>query len=232
MNARGEASTILIVVLALAAIGLIKMPDLFDRDGKLAQESQEATESLIQSQEKQGASVAASVVQIGTANTMAPESPAKAFISREVPLALSQLPAPDAMALNAAEQRRFAVMEGRLQEANQLYLGAHEKADKLTKDLALAIDARRKADVALIEVAAAKRAAEKQRAIIAFIAICLLGLWVYAKLMGLGPRALGQIAADIRSGSNPIAALDSHVPDWLKSRVRREAKLAQDIVEQ
>jgi hypothetical protein len=232
MNTRGEASTIVIVVLALLAVGFLKAPDLFDRDGKRAEESQEATEQLIKAQEKQGASVAASVVEIGTANTMAPESPAKAFITREVPLTLSQLPTPDAMALNAAEQRRLAVMEGRLQEANQLYLGAHERADRLAKELTLAVEARRQADVALIEAAAAKRAAEKQRVIIIFIAVCLFGLWVYAKLTGLGPRALGQIAADIRSGSHPIAALDSHVPDWLKSRVRREAKLAQDIADQ
>jgi hypothetical protein len=231
MKTQGEASTLLIVVLALVAVGVITVPDLFNRDGKRAKESQQTTEQLIATQLKQGATVAASVVEIGTANTMAPESPSKAFITREVPLTLSQLPPPDQMALKAAEQRRMAVMEGRLEEANRLYVGAHERADKLAKQLALAVEARRQADIALLEAAAAKRAAEKQRVIIVLIAVGLLGLWVYAKLTGLSPRALGQIAADIRGGSHPIAALDSHVPDWLKSRVRREAKLAQEIVD-
>ena len=85
MNTRGEASTIVIVVLALLAVAFLKPPDLFDRDGKRAEESQEATEQLIKAQEKQGASVAASVVEIGTANTMAPESPAKALLRVKCP---------------------------------------------------------------------------------------------------------------------------------------------------
>jgi hypothetical protein len=226
---KGEASTTLILVLALAALGLLKMPSWFDRDTRRAKDSQQATEQLIEAQNKQGAHVAASVQQIGVANAMAPESPSKAFIAREVPSVLSSLPSADPMALIEAERRRVAMMEGRLAEANRLYGEEAVRAEKLAAQLALAQEARRQADQALLEAAAAKRAKDQQMRIIMLIAGLLGVLWVYAYLTRLGPKSIGLIAADIRSGSHPIAALDSHVPDWLKPSVRKEAKLAQDI---
>ena len=229
MNSKGETSTVVLIVLALAALGFVKIPALFDRDTARAEDSQQATEQLLDAQKKQGAYVAASVQEIGVANAMAPESPSKAFISREVPVALSSLPSADPMALIEAERRRVAVMEGRLTEANRLYGEEAVRAEKLASQLALAQEARRQADQALLEAAAAKKAKDQQMRIIMLIAGLLAVLWVYSYLTRLGPKSIGMIAADIRSGSHPIAALDSHVPDWLKSSVRKQAKLAQDI---
>jgi hypothetical protein len=229
MNAKGETSTVVLIVLALAALGFVKIPALFDRDTARAEDSQQATEQLLDAQKKQGAYVAASVQEIGVANAMAPESPSKAFISREVPSVLSSLPSADPIALIEAERRRMAVMEGRLTEANRLYGEEAVRAEKLASQLAFAQEARRQADQTLLEAAAAKKAKDQQMRIIMLIAGLLAVLWVYSYLTRLGPKSIGMIAADIRSGSHPIAALDSHVPDWLKSSVRKQAKLAQDI---
>lgn len=219
----------MLVVLVLVAGGLIKMPDWFNKDRKRAEQSQQSTEQLLEAQRAQGSSAAAGVVQIAAANAMAPESPSKDFIDREASLILTKLPAPDARELAQAEARRIAVMEGRLEEANRLYNSAQQRADRLARDLAAATEARRAADRALAEAAAAKAAADRQLRILFLVTAALVGLWLYAKLHGIGPKALGRIAADIRQGAHPIAALDMHVPDYLKSSVRREAKLAQEL---
>jgi len=232
MSNRGEVSTLLLVALAVAALGFWKAPSWFDRETRRAKDSQQATTQLLEAQQKQGAHVAASVVEIGVANAMAPESPSKTFIAREVPSVLSSLPQPSASALIEAERRRVAVMEGRLAEANRLYGEEAVRAEKLAAQLALAQEARRQADQALLEAAAAKKAKDQQMRMIMLVAGLLAVLWVYAYLTRLGPKSIGMIAADIRSGSHPIAALDSHVPDWLKSSVRKEAKLAQEIQDQ
>lgn len=225
MKARGEASTLLILVLALVAAGAISLPNLFNRDNKRAKESQQTTEQLIDAQSKQGAAVAASVVEIGRANTLAPDSPSKDFIDREIPLTLSKLPPPDPKELLEAEQRRLAVMEGRLLEANKLYGQATIRAEKLALELERAVNARRNADKALLLAAEARSAAQRQRLLFGLLAGSFAALWILSKIYGIGPQTAGRIVADIRQGISPVQAFDSHIPDYLKPSVRKAAKL-------
>jgi hypothetical protein len=229
VNARGETTLVVLVVLAVAGLGWITVPKWLDKRQRQAEASQQATMQLLEAQRAQGASAAAGVTQIATANALAPESPARAFIAREADLTLTKLPAPAAAEVAQAEARRLAVMEGRLNEANRLYVTAHERADQLARDLARAVAAREAADRALLEAAAAARAAERTQRIMMGVAALVGVLWLYAYLTRLGPSSLGKIAADIRGGSHPVAALDFHVPDWLKPQVRRAAKLEMEI---
>jgi predicted membrane-bound mannosyltransferase len=226
---RGSSEVIILVVLLAAAAGFIKLPALFDRDTKRAEQSQQTTEELLRVQQAQGASAAAGVVEIGTANAMAEDSPSKDFITREVPSVLSKLPAPDPAALLEAERRRIAVMEGRIEEANRLYGEEARRSERLARDLAEAIAAKRLSDQALLEAAAARRAAEQQMRIIIVIAGLLLALWLYAYATRIGRKSIALMANDIRSGERPIVAIDAHVPDYLKPSIHREAKLAMEV---
>jgi hypothetical protein len=226
---RGSTELVILVALLIAGASFIKLPSWLDRESRRARQSQQTTEELLQAQQKQGAAAAAGVVEIGTANSLAPESPSKDFIAREVPSVLSKLPAPDPAALLEAERRRIAVMEGRIEEANRLYGEEARRSERLARDLAQAIAAKHLSDQALLEAAAAKRAAEQQMRILIVVAVLLFLLFAYAKATSLGPRALGRVAADIRSGEKPIAALDYRVPDYLKDWVHKEAKLAMKL---
>jgi hypothetical protein len=153
------------------------------------------------------------VVKSGEANRVAPESPSRAFIAREVPLALASLPAPDVEALVASERRKVAVMEGRLIEADRLYGDALKRADEYQREAARAIAAKRASDLALVEAAAAERGAEQQ----AFWFMLLAGgagaLYLWTKLSHVSPLTLSRVVNDIRSGVKEdeptIAALDS-----------------------
>jgi hypothetical protein len=162
------------------------------------------------------------VATIGVANTLAPDSPAKDFITREVPAALVYLPKPDPQALLDAEKRRSAVMEGRAYEATRLYeaeskrsLNLQEQRDTALAARDVAMSQRRQADERLAEAAAASRAASKQ-AFTAFAVAALLAIgWVYTKLTHLSPAGLGRIATDIRSGRyDAITAIDIGTPPW------------------
>lgn len=225
---KGEAALWLLAALAFAA-GWVTLPDWFNKDKDRAEQSEETTEQLVAAYENQGGGAAASVVSIGVANDMAPESPSKAFISREVPQALSLLPNARADALIEAERRRVAVMEGRVEQANALYAEARGESARLKQDLEKALREKRESDAALMEAAVAKAAAEKQTRIFMLVAGLLVVLVLWVKLTGVGPATLGKIAADVRQGAHPIAALDSYVPEWLKSSVRKQAKLEMEI---
>lgn len=212
---------------ALALIGgLILGKPLLSRDKARAKESQKTTEQLIASLDKQGASAAASVATIGAANNEAPDSPAKAFISREVPVALSQLPAPDPKALLEAEKRKVAVMEGRLEEADKLYGDVAKRAEKLQKERDEAIAEKRAADNALLEAAAAKAAAEQQRLIFLALAGSAIVVLIYVKVTHTSLPKMGEIMAAIRSGENPIQAIDRLTMPFLHAKINKYAKLA------
>ena len=222
---RGSTELVVLIVILLAGGGALSLPSFFNRDKSRAETSEKATAELLEAQKAQSASAAASVVEIGRANTLAPESPSKQFIEREVPLTLSKLPAPDVKELLAAEQRRLAVMEGRLEESNRLYGQAFIRAEKLSMELDRAIEARKQADKALLLAAEARSAANRQKLLFGLLAGAFAALWVFSKIYGIGPQTAGRIVADIRQGINPVQAFDSHIPDYLKPSVRKAAKL-------
>jgi len=229
-NNKGETTVIILLIIAIIGGSLaITKPKFLDGDSKRAEQSAKTTERLDAATTAQGANAAASIAKIGEANSAAPDSPAKEFIRREVPYALSLLPAPSATALLEAEKRRVAVMEGKVDEARRLYESASKQAAQLQTERDAALAARRSADKALAEEAAARLAAERQanRFIIACIVLVLIA--AYIKFYSITPAALGSAAAGIRAGEDPIAALDRVIAPWLHSRIQTAAKLATDI---
>ena len=124
MKRRAAALTgveVIVALALLAGVAWFAKPSLFPGQSKRAAASTQATAAVEATTNAQGASAAASVAKIGEANAAAPASPARDFIGREVPMALSRLPAPDPQALLEAEKRRVDVMQGRLYEARRLY---------------------------------------------------------------------------------------------------------------
>lgn len=221
---------VLIVVAVLGVLGLwVAKPALFGGASKRAADSTKSTVALIAATDAQGGAAAASVVKIGEANASAPESPSRAFIASEVPVALSRLPAPDPIALLEAEKRRSAVMEGRVIEARSLYEVATKESAKLQKERDAALLARQQADTALEQAAAAEHARTVQMAVMVAIALALGIAWLWLKFNSVSPETLGKIAADVRAGVNPITAMGTYVNERLHSRVHRAAQLATDI---
>lgn len=228
MNTRGAVSIVVVLaVVVLGAGGLwVAKPALFGGASKRAANSTAATVAVEQAVNAQGATAAASVVKIAEANTAAPESPARDFIGKEAPFALSLLPAPDPKALLEAERRRAAVMEGRLEEARRLYETAAKQAERLQRERDEAIAERRAADLEIEKAAAAEHARTLQALGVAVIAVILGGLWLYSRIYSISPEAIGRVAADIRGGMKPIEALNTHLAPRLHDRVRNAAKLA------
>ena len=225
--AAGEAVTVVVLVVALIGVGAwLFKPSLFPGASRRAQQSTQTTAQLVAATDAQGAAAAASVVKIGEANAAAPASPARDFITREVPVALARLPAPDPRELLEAERRRAAIMEGRLEEARRLYEQSAKASARLQQERDEALAARRAADLALEQAAAAEHARTVQLVGAALVALLLLAAWIYSKVYSIGPDTLGRIAADIRAKVDPLAALDTHLAPRLHPRVRRAAKLA------
>ena len=224
-NHKGEATVVVLAVVAVAGIALwLFKPRSVHGESRRADESARTTESLnaatneaMEAERKRGAEAAASVTKIGEAAAESPESPAKAFITREVPLALSNLPPPDQMALIEAERRKAAVMEGRYNEAARLYKDAFTHAAQLQREKDEAIAAleaarleRQKADQAILEAAAANRALEKQRNMFILGCVIVGGLWLWAKITHFSPSQIAQSVRDIRAKTyqDPVVALD------------------------
>lgn len=126
---KGEATLTVIAVVAL--IGLAVMWFKPSVAATNAKEVDKVTQKIEDSNQKIGEKVSASLNQIGVANSMAPESPSKNFISKEVSLATPLLPAPSMTELLEAEKRRVAVMEGRIEEANKLYSSSQKQNAEL-----------------------------------------------------------------------------------------------------
>ena len=222
------------VVVALAVLGLVTWvikPSLFPGAAKRAAQSTQASAKLEEATTAQGAAAAASATKIGEANAEAPASPSKTFIAGEVPVLLSRLPAPDARELLAAEKRRAAVMEGRLDEARRLYEAAAKDSTRLQRERDEALAARHRMDLELERAAAAEHARTVQAMVAAGVALLLLAGWVYSRIYSIGPDTLGRIAADVRAGANPIAAMDLHLAPRLHAAVRRASKLASEPID-
>jgi prepilin-type N-terminal cleavage/methylation domain-containing protein len=226
---RNKAFTLLeiLVVIALLGAGASYIaPKLFNKDSRNAANSQKATAELIAAQERKEANIASSVTVIGQANADAPASKEKDFIAKEVPLVLSQLSAPDAQKLFEATARRAAVAEGNLALVNKLYGQATKDAIELTKELEKARIERQQVDLALSEAAAYKLGAERTKMALGAVVALLVAGFIYVKIYSITPASLGSIVADIRTGSNPIQAIDTHLGPRLHGRVQRAARLA------
>jgi type II secretory pathway pseudopilin PulG len=224
-----KAMTGIEVLAVLALIGVVTWlvkPSLLPGASRNAAQSTTATARVEATTHAQDATAAASVVKIGEANATAPASPAKDFISQEVPVALASLPAPDPIALLAAEKRRSAVMEGRADEARKLYETAAKHAAQLQTERDNALAERRAVDLKLETAAAAEHARTVQFMGAAVIALLFAAAWLYAKIYGIHPEDAGRIIASIRGGQDPIQAFDTYLAPRLHKAVRTAAKLA------
>ena len=229
---RAETTLLILAILGLLGLGALGLSKtkIFNGDSKRAASSAETTSTLVDTTNKQSAVAAASVVKIGEANSEAPDSPTKSFISREVPLVLAALPAPDIQALIQAEKRKVAVMEGRLQEASLLYGDAIQRVERLEREKSQALSAKRASDQELLQVAAERLGAEQQ-AFWAFIIAGAIGvLYLYTKLTHLSPHALASAVLDIRGGSSEsnhaIQALDGVTTRLQQKMVSTISKLS------
>jgi hypothetical protein len=218
-------SEVLLLVAIVGALGFFAFPKLFDGQSRRADSSVEATAELEAANKAQGAFVAASITSIQKANSDAPESPSKDFIGLESGLALSGLPSPDYKALLESEKRRVAVMEGRIEEISGLYEKAGKRLSELQKERDEAVLHRQAIDQKLVEAAAVSRGKDQVIAAVGLLALLLLCVTVYMKLFGINSATLGLMAADIRSGTPPIIAMDTHLAPWMLNKVQRHAKL-------
>ena len=226
-NQRGEVVTIVLICCALlGGLFLVKKPKVFDKRSKQADSSVVATANLENVTNERGSQAAASVVAISKANTLAPDSPTKDFITKEIPVALANLPAPDALALIAAESRRAAVMEGRAIEAEKLYAAALQNASTLQKERDTALAARRAIDSQLVEAAALQRGAEGERNLFIIVAVLSVALWLYCKITHFSPSAIASAISDIRKGSDPVTSLDIAASPLQQKIVDRIVKLS------
>lgn len=252
---RAEATVAVVVALAVIAVGAwLFKPRKLDGESRRADASAAASaqveaavaktdaaaQATAAAERAKAATAAASITQIGIAAADAPPSPHTDFIRREVAWVSPLLPAPDAAALIAAERRRLAVVEGRLDEARRLYAAADKDraalldrataaeraraAAELERDAAFG--ARRAADKAIGEAAAAnlalaRRSAQQWALIIALVVVALF-LW----LTNISPTKIGAALARIRAGELPGQAFDDVVPLWLRGRVQTGARLA------
>lgn len=242
-STRGEAVLLYLAILAVAGAALLMFkPKALHGDSKRAAASEAAstqvntsTDALLTAERQRAAAAAASVVKIGEAAAAAPASPARDFITREVPVALAQLPAPDPQALLEAERRKVAIMEGRLEEAATLYRSALERAEQRTseRDAAAAALAAARADRAavdsqLAEVAAARLAAERTSARWMIAALVAAGLWLWVKLSHLSPGQLAEAVTDIKRAGPAAVVTDAtgrkHIPalDAVASRLQQK----------
>jgi len=222
---RGEATlAALLVIIALGGLawGGIKS-GWFSGESKRAKVSTNTTTALIAAKDKQAAMAAASVTKIGEANQVAPESPSRDFIAREVPVALASLPPPDIDALMQAESRKRAVLEGRLVEADRLYGDAMKRADEYQREAQRAIAAKRASDLALEQAAAEARGADSQSFIFMCIAIAAGALYLWTKLSHVSPLTLSRAVQDIRTKQeepeSAIRALDSATTPFQQANV-------------
>lgn len=213
---RAEIGTTTIVVLAIGAtLGLWAFPKVWHKATRNANASTVATAKLEAATVAQGGAAAAGVQQIGVANSLAPESPAKDFISREVPVVMAKLPPPDPVELLAAERRRVAVMEGRLELAQKLYVQAYERSERLQTERDLALEARRQADLNLEKAAAAELSGVIRQVILGILLVVVLGAMFWAYVNGLSFKNIVAWAREVNAGEDAIAAMDGKLsPRW------------------
>ncbi len=222
---------ILIVLAAISTGVLVLKPKSLDGESRRASASTSATAKVEETTQAQGASAAAGVVEIGLANSDAPDSLSKQFIGHEVPSVLSKLPAPDPVALLEAEKRRSAVMEGRIAEISSLYEKEAKKSASLQKDVANAKSDRKEVDLKLEQTAALHLGESRQKNILIAVSVILGVLYIYSRIYRISPTTIGNALADIRAGVNPVTALDTHLAPWLHPHVKKASQLATEPID-
>lgn len=219
----------IILVLALLGGGLwVAFPSIFSGASRRAATSTAATAKLETATTNKDATAAASVATMLSASSMLPETPVKSFLGQEGAVALSLLPPPDPAALVAAEQRKNAVLSGRLTEAERLYGLAAKTAADLRAERDAALADRRAADEALVVAAAAEHAKGVQLAAAGVVVVLALGAFVYVKLFHITPSTVGEALADIKAGEDPVKAFSSALAPRLHKRVHRARRMATD----
>lgn len=215
----------------LAAIALVALagwlgpkvaPKFFDSRTKDAEVSKDATAELEkrlaaerEADEKQDAVVSASVQVMGQAAAEAGDAPWAVFVAREAGHIRPLLPAPDYKALYAAEARKRAILEGKLELADKLYRDDAKKSEKLLAEnaefrakLKRALEERRETDARLAEAAAFSRGKDAVIGALAAGCVVLGLLWLYVKLNGVSLRSLGVAVRGIKDGDDPVSSLD------------------------
>lgn len=224
-----RAFTLVEIIIVIAALGggaWAFFPSLFPGASKRAKASTTATAKLEETTNAKDAAAAASVATMLSASSTLPETPVKSFLSQEGTVALSLLPTPDPMALIAAEQRKNAVLSGRLTEAQRLYDLAAKKTEELVRERDAALAQRQQADLELEKAAASEHGARVQAVGIGLVATLFLIGYLYLKFTGISPKTLGAALADIRKGVDPTTALDTVLSTAQQRRVNRESRLA------
>jgi hypothetical protein len=225
-NQRGEVITA--VVLAIALLGgafLWFKPKAAHGESRRAAQSAETTADLNAAYVKREAVASAYVQKSGEVVGSLPESREKTFLEQANSIAKANLPAPDPMALLAAERLKNATLEGKLDVASKLYDSALKNSDKLNKELEQAKAAKQEADVKLGEAAAANLASERQRNRLIMIAGALGLLWLYTHFTRPSPGAIATAINDMKAGIPPVQALDGVTTRLEQFYVRLMAKL-------
>lgn len=210
-NSKGEAATIVLVVLAVGALGAwLFKPKALHGDSKRAAASTEATAKLEAAQvakdavvTQRSAEAASSVVVMDGVVSSLPETPEKSFLKKEGQVVLSKLPAPDPLALLEAEKRKVAELTGRVEESRRLYGQAlthsQELASKLEAKTAEAEKAkaeRQAIDLKLEQVAAERLGAERLANQLKFAVAIIVLVLLYVKFTHLSPGALAEAVRD------------------------------------
>ena len=231
MNSRRALTGVEIaLVLALLGVGTWwAAPHLLPGAAKRAEKSVATSRELIAAKDAPGAANAASLTVITRALADVPDSPATRFIANEVPIMLARSPAPDPMELLAAEKRRVAFMEGRLDEQRLLTAAALKDSAAMIARVAKAEAAKQASDQALVSAAAAAHARTLQLAGMALVALLLAAGWVCLKINSVGIPSLGKLAVDLRGGTNPIEALSNIVDQRHHAQIQKIVKLAADL---
>lgn len=239
-NNKGEITlaTLGLIVLGTVIVGFfIPKPKFLDsrsreadKSSEVSAEVEEAVRKAKKADNDKGEVVAAGLVQIGVAAGQLPDSPQATFIGREAAFMSPLLPPPSPVALLASERRRVALLEGKLELADKLYAqGTKENAQLLERavnaevKLGAAQEARRAVDVQLQESAAYARGQDAVIGVLVGIVVLVVVLWVFAKVNGFGPKTLGNMLADIRSGDSVVTVFDRYVPVRLQRVVRHAA---------
>jgi hypothetical protein len=224
MKNRGEIATVVLVAVAVGALIalFIPKPKFLDSRSRDAQNSVEASQKVefavakaLEGEHKKAAEVSASVKVMGDAASEAGDSPWAVFVAREANHIAPLLPAPDYKALYAAEARKRAVLEGKLELADKLYKEDAqtkqkiiEKSTELQAKLDAAFEKRQELDQKLVEAAAYARGKDAViGGLIFFLLIGALVFW-WVKRSGVNLGDLAKAVADIKSGTDPVQALD------------------------
>jgi len=175
---RGEIATIALLALGLGTLFvLVAKPAWADKRSRQANDSKDASAQVeaavakaVEGEQKKAAQVSASVKMMGQAAAEAGNAPWAIFVAREANHIAPLLPPPDYKALYAAEARKRAVLEGKLELADKLYREDAKDKQRLLDDnaklrakVADSFRERREMDNELAETAAYARGVESQR---------------------------------------------------------------------